>query len=475
MGIEAAPLTLDPRFASDAYSSKITHLLYDGLFTTNERLEIVPDLVEEYRFTPPVTYRFRLRAGVHFSDGRELTAKDVKWTIESLPADSPFRSAFEPVSSIRVIDPRNLEIILKAPFAPFLSALTIGILPEGGGPSTSSGQGTDGQPAPGTGPFSLKEFVPAERVVLERTDRSAPIQKLIFRVVPDDNLRVLELMNGRIDLLQNNVPPTVVRYLQKNPALVVERTEGINYSYLGLNLREPPLSRLEVRQAILHALDIPAIIEYRLGGYAHPATGLIAPIHWAYEGDVTQTPYDPEKARTLLDQAGYPDPDGAGPAPRFTLTYKTSTKKDRIGLARLIARYLKEVGIETKILPYEWGTFFHDVNSGNFQLFSLTWVGITEPDIFYSVFHSSQVPPQGANRGGYQNTAVDRLVEEGRKVADRGQRQQIYSLVQKLLAQDLPYLSLWYEDNVAVFRREVKGVRLRPDASFDWATEVTKE
>jgi peptide/nickel transport system substrate-binding protein len=208
---------------------------------------------------------------------------------------------------------------------------------------------------------------------------------------------------------------------------------------------------------------------------ARPATGLLAPVHWAYEPDVTTHPYDPAKARELLDKAGTTDPDGAGPKPRFTLTYKTSTKKDRIGLARLIARYLKDVGIEVQVLPYDWGVFFSDVNKGNFQIYALTWVGVTEPDMFYDVFNSARTPPAGVNRGGYKNTAIDQLTEEGRRVSDVSQRREIYSAVQKVLSQDLPIIPLWYENNYAVFGRNVKGLRLRPNASFEWAAEVYKE
>jgi peptide/nickel transport system substrate-binding protein len=471
VGLEAAPLTLDPRLAADAYSSKISQLIHNGLFRLSERLELVPDLAETWEFLPPAKYRFRLRSGVVFHDGAPLTAEDVKFTLESIrdpSLASPFRGTMEKIESIRVVDPSTLEIILKEPFAPFPAALAIGIVRKEGG-----------SPAVGTGPFRLESFRPTEQVSLRRNEKyfqkPPRLDRLVFRVISDDNLRVLELKNHRVDLLQNNIPPQLVGSLRQDKGLVMERTEGINMSYLGMNLKKDPLAKPEVRHAIAHALDLPALIEYRMARMARPATGILAPVHWAYEPEVVTYPYDPRKARELLNQAGYPDPDGGGPAPRFVLTYKTSTKRDRIGLARLIARYLKEVGIEVKILPFEWGTFFHDINAGNFQLYALTWVGVTEPDIYYYVFHSSQTPPAGGNRGGYKNEAIDRLSEEGRQVFDREKRKEIYSLVQRELAQDLPIIPLWYEDNVAIFSNRVKGVRLRPNASFEWATEVYKE
>lgn len=470
IGIEASPTTLDPRLAADAYSSKITHLIHNGLFRLDERLNLQPDLLESFEQISPVEYRFHLKSGLKFHDGTDCDAQDVKDTFAST-ADptlaSPFKSVMDKMESAIVESPLTLDVKLKEPFSPFLSALTLGIIPSGGDPTV------------GTGPFKLDAIRPGESVSLIRNEgyfRGAPkMAKLLFRVVTDDNLRVLEMKNRRVDVLQNNVPPILLSALKDDDGLVLETTEGINMTYLGLNLREGPLKKPEVRQAIAQALDIPALIDYRMAKLARPATGLLSPIHWAYEGNVTTYAFDPKKARELLDQAGYPDPDGPGPKPRFTITYKTSTKKDRIGLARLIARYLKDVGIEATVEPYDWGVFFSDVNKGNFQMYSLTWVGVTEPDMYYEVFHGAKQPPNGLNRGGYSDPAVDRLVEEGRRVATLEERRVDYSEVQKILARDLPIIPLWYESNYAVFGRNVKGLRLRPDASFDWAAEVYKE
>ncbi|HSA59229.1 MAG TPA: ABC transporter substrate-binding protein [bacterium] len=471
VGIESSPATLDPRLSADAYSSKITQLLHNGLFRLDERLQLQPDLLESYEEVSPIEYRFKLRPGVVFHDGTALDAADVMFSLNSVkdPAlASPFRGAMEKIESLTSDGPLDVDVKLKEPFAPFLSSLTMGILPSEGG-----------DPAVGTGPFRLESLKPAESVSLAangRYYRGAPkTGRVLFRVIPDDNLRVLEIKNRRVDVLQNNVPPLLLEALKGDEGLVLETTEGINMTYLGMNLRDDPLKRPDVRRAIAMAIDIPGLIEYRMAKLARPATGLLSPVHWAYEGDVAATPFDPAKARELLDQAGFRDPDGAGPLPRFTITYKTSTKKDRVGLARLIARYLKDVGIEARVLPLDWGVFFSDVGKGNFQLYSLTWVGVTEPDLFFEVFHSSKTPPTGLNRGGYSDPIVDRLTEEGRRVVSPEERKAVYSEVQKILARELPIIPLWYESNYAVFGKNVKGLRLRPNASFEWAAEAYKE
>ena len=241
-------------------------------------------------------------------------------------------------------------------------------------------------------------------------------------------------------------------------------------TYLGFNLRKGPLANADVREAIALALDVPALIEYRMAGLARQAAGVLSPIHWAHEGEVMTYLYDPAKARERLERAGYPDPDGSGrqrgvsPRPRMTLTYGTPTKKDRIGLARLIARALGEVGIEVKVMPSDEVSFLDDVNKGNFDLYSLTWIGAAEPDFSSCV-----------SRGGYVNPAIDLLTADARVEMDRQKRKEIYSMIQKVLSQDLPVIPLWYEDNYAVSSRRVKGLQIRPNGSFEWATAIHKE
>lgn len=455
VGLEAT----SPTGAALAATPNISQLLHNGLFHLSERMEIEPDLAESYEFLPPKKYKIHLRDGVRFHNGRQLTAEDVKATLESgLP-----QQISEKIESMNVATPRDLEIELKEPFAPFLAALTIGIFPAGGDPNI------------GTGPFQLERYDPTGEVVLKRFDGF----RIRFRVIPDDNLRVLELKNGRIDLLQNSVPSSLIASLKDDPGLVIETTEGTNMTCLGFNLRagDPsghppvplqdrtgqarfdlanPLRNPDVREAIAIALDVPALIEYRMAGLARQATGVLSPIHWAREGEVMTYLYDPAKARERLDRAGYPDPDGAGPRPRMTLTYGTSTKRDRIGLARLIARALGEVGIEVKVMPSD--------ESSSLDLYSLTWTGSAEPD--FSAF---------AGRGGYENPAIDLLTADARVEMDRQKRKEIYSMIQKVLSQDIPIVPLWYEDNYAVFSRRVKGLQIRPNGSFEWATAVRKE
>jgi peptide/nickel transport system substrate-binding protein len=235
---------------------------------------------------------------------------------------------------------------------------------------------------------------------------------------------------------------------------------------MGFNLKDPILRSRKVRQAIAHAIDRQAVIQHLLGGLAVPATGVLSSMNWAYEPAVESYVYDPQKAKRLLDEAGYKDPDGPGPEKRFTLTYKTSQNELRRRIGEAIQGFLGEVGIEARMRSYEWGTFFSDIRKGNFQLYTLTWVGITDPDIYYYLFHSKSLPPDGANRGAYLNPEMDLLIERGRVLQDRQARKEVYGHIQKIVARDLPYVSLWNEVNVVVMDQRVRGFVLRPDGDI---------
>jgi peptide/nickel transport system substrate-binding protein len=470
VGLEANPTNLDPRLSTDAASSRINELVYSRLFHKNEAGEPVEGIVEAWEQTDPTTYRFRIRKGIRFHDGRPLDARDVRYTFQSMmdPAlGSPLRSSYQMIESIECPDPHTLLFRLSEPYAPLLINLDLGILPR------PTGQAAEGQhPAGhiGSGPFQFVSWTQNHEIRLKANPGyfgGAPrIREILFKIVPDDTVRILELRKGTIHLLQNDIEPEVLRSLEGEARFTVQKRQGTNYSYLGFNLKDPILGSLEVRQAIAHAIDRKAIIEHLLGGLAVPATGVLSPLNWSYEPAVEVYGYDPEKAKRLLDEAGHRDPDGPGPAKRFTLTYKTSQNELRRRVGEAIQGQLGEVGIEVKMRSYEWGTFFSDIRKGNFQIYTLTWVGITDPDIYYYLFHSKSLPPNGANRGTYLNPEMDLLIERGRVLQGREVRKEVYGRIQKILARDLPYVSLWNEVNVVVMDPRVQGFVLRPDGDF---------
>ena len=167
-----------------------------------------------------------------------------------------------------------------------------------------------------------------------------------------------------------------------------------------------------------------------------------------------------------MDAAGFKDPDGDGPLPRFKLTYKTSSLKERIEIAQLIAEQLSAVGVELDVRPYEFGTLFRDVRQGNFDVYTLTWSGITDPDIYYSICHSKMMPPNGANRGHYVSAQMDKLLEKSRVTLDRNEQKKIYDEIQEIALNDLVYIPLWYENNYVFANPRLKGYTPMANSSF---------
>ncbi|MFA4972240.1 MAG: ABC transporter substrate-binding protein [bacterium] len=479
VAIPAGPATLDPRLATDAEGSKISSLICDGLFGLDDFLEPIPLIAESYEQLSASSYRIRIRPGVKFSDGSALAAKDVVFTFKSIIEGriaSPFKAAFQRISRIEAEDGLTVRIELSEVYAPFLNMLTRGIVSE----KAAVAAGEDFGRAPlCAGPYRLLRFVPDKVVELAANDsyfgERPNIPRLNFHIIQDDNIRVLKLLKGDVDLVQNAVPRLLIKaMLKREPGLSMKEDVGIVVAYVGLNLADPLLAKAEVRRAVAYAIDREAIIGHRFRGMARPANSIISPENWAYDESLGQYPYDPAKARAMLDAAGLPDPDGAGPAMRFNLTLKTSTVKERIDIARMIAHQLGRVGIGVRVVPFEWGTFYRDIKKGNFQAYTLSWVGVTEPDIFYNVCRSDMTPPEGYNRGRYSNPEVDLLVAEGRAALSEDERKRIYGRVQQILFRDLPFIPLWYETNYVIYREGLEGVSVRPDASYSVFAKIKK-
>lgn len=472
VGIEANPTQIDPRYATDANAVRIGNLIYNSLLRSDEKMELHPELAVSWHMIDKQTYQFDLRPNVKFQDGRPLTAADVKYTFESIldPANrSPKRALLKPLASIELVGPQRLRFHLNAPHAPFVEHFTLGIVPHGS-PS-------QGRPPPGSGPFMLETFESGETVTLRANpnywEGKPALAGVVFKIVPDAMVRALEFKQGAIDFMQNDLEPDMLPWLRNLADTDVSAYQGTTFQYLGINLTHPILRQLKVRQALAYAIDRERIIHHLLKDAAIAANGLISPLNEAYDDSVASWPYDPAKAKRLLDEAGFPDPDGDGPMPRFRLSYKTTNIDLRRRIAEALKEQLLQVGIELEIRSYEWGTFFSDVKKGNFHLYSLAWVGVRDPDIQHQIFHSASVPPNGDNRGHYANPAVDRLLDQARVTMAPGERKRLYGAAQRLIAEDLPYVPLWWQKNVIAKKSNIKGFLPYPDGDLISLKNVT--
>ena len=474
LAVPSSPNNLDPRVGTDEVSQKIQQLVYSTLFALNERLEVVGLLADRWDSPTPTTYVVSLRKGVRFHDGHELTSDDVVYTFTSLLDPnfiSPRKGAYRMLDRVRAVDPYTVEFTLKEPFGSFPINLVIPIVPNG------AGAGLRNAPI-GTGPYRFVSFAVDDRVVLapfEAYMDGAPRNGgVVIKIVPDDTMRGLELRKGGVDLVVNDLAPDIVHQLRTDPTLQVVEAPGTDYAYVGLNLRDPVLKDSRVRQALAYAVDRDAIVTHLRRGLARPAVGILPPMSWAFTPDVADYRFDPAKSGTLLDEAGYPDPDGPGPAPRLHLTLKVSSTEFNRLQSSVLQQDFARVGVALDVRTYEFATLYADVLKGNFQLFTLQWVGVSDPDMLRRVFHSKQMPPSGFNRGFFSNAAVDALIDEATVSNDDARRRDLFADAQRLIGQEVPYLSLWYKINVAVARRDLTGLRLSPAADFLFLRGVTR-
>ena len=468
MIIESSPTNLDPRVGLDAYSERIDELLFDDLCTRDEHFNVQPGLADRWDIPDPLTYVFHLHPGVTFHDGRPLTSRDVKWTFDSLlqgKIRSTKAAAYRPVDRVDTPDDYTAVFHLKEPFATFLwnvSDGAIGIVPYGSGDEISR------HPI-GSGPFRFVTAEPDKEVVMERNDgywgEKAHLKRVRLAVIPDATTRALELRKGSADIAVTSLTGDMVLALEREPNLQVLRAPGTVLAYLAFNTRDPILKDVRVRQAVAYAIDRTAIIHYLVRDFARPAYSLLPPESWAYNSDLPHYDHNPDRARQLLEQAGYPAVNGV----RFHLTMKTSTDENPRLVAAVLQQQLREVGIALDIRTFEFATFLSDVIRGAYQLHTLRWVGGNEdPDIFEYVFHSAKFSPNGANRTYYANPRVDALIDQARGELDQNTRKQIYAEIQRILADDLPYVDLWYIENVMVHTRRVRNLTLNPPGNYDF-------
>jgi ABC-type transport system substrate-binding protein len=475
MLIEQSPSNLDPRVGTDSQSERIAGLIFDSLVRKDDHFNLQPWVAEKWEMRDPQTYVFTLRKGIHFHDGRLLTSRDVKWTLDSLTNGSvvSIRAAtYRHVTKVEAPDDTTLIIHLSEPDATLLWNLSdgaFGIVPYGSGKELAS------KPI-GSGPFKFMKLDPDNLVLLDRNDdywgTPAKVAHVRFNVVPDATTRALELRKGSADIAStNSISADLVKSLRRDQKLEVLQQPGTSLVYVAFNLRDPILKDVRVRQALAYAVDRQPILTALFGGYGRLADSVLPPQHWAYDGNVTHYEHSVEKANALLDQAGFTrGQDGV----RFHLTMKTSTEETSRLMAAVLQQQLRQIGIALDIRSFEFATFYSDIIKGEFQMYSLRWVAGSnqDPDIFEYAFHSASFPPRRANRSYYSNPRVDQLIDAGRHTVDQAERKRLYAEVQEILARDLPYLDFWYMDNLTVHTTRIRDLKVGVSANYDFLDDV---
>lgn len=493
--LDADVVTLDPLNGTDATSARLQQLIFNSLLRKNERFEYVGDLAADYKISDDGrAVTFTLRDGVTFHDGRPLTSADAKYTLDSLLAPgskkskaaaffetAPTGGAPQPyITSVETPDPKTLVINLRRPWSSLLGNLvSVPVIPQGSADTQKD------HPV-GSGPFKYVSRDESQLLVdlaaYENYWQGAPqIKQLRVRTIKDANTLQAELLSGRVDLVSGaaNLSPDSFKFLGQISRLRVEQFPGANIVYLGFNCERPPLDNVRVRQAIAYAINRESLVRDLMLGQARVASSILPESSWAYDPG-QQYPYDPARAKQLLDEAGFRDPDGDGPAMRFTkaISFKISAGNTAVSqYANVIQNSLKAVGVPVSIETYETSTLLQQLREGQFEMTTLRWVGGNQDPVFLrDLFHSSQVPTADratVNRSRYRNPDFDRVIDEAVNTLDRTKAKALYVEAQQIVSRDLPLLPLWYPSVIVVERRGVENVHVDPSNDFSFLRSVT--
>jgi peptide/nickel transport system substrate-binding protein len=463
--LDQQPHDLNPVFAADAASQRIAAITHVALVRFDPKMKIVSELASSWKIEGYRKFRFQLKSGVKFHDGSPLDAGHVVESFLRFQHESPNSVVISHVKVVRAeaSDVFYLETDQPQPYLlRDLPAVKVFKIVDG----RIIGAG---QFYPEPGEFKFHRF----DSYFEKSHPSA-LKRIVFRYVRDETTRYQLLMRGDVNVALNALNLSRTLYLKEHlpNGLQLQNSPGLNVSYLCFNFRDSRLAKLKVRQAIAHALDLDQILKYRFGELGYRATGLLAPVLEEYNPHTRKYEFDRAAAERLLDEAGYPR--RGSERWRFTLTMKTTPAQYGQDMSALFASSLRQVGIDVRIQTVEEGTFLADIRAGNFQIFQSRWVGVSNPSIYFRVFHSSQIGGGGLNRGAYQSPEMDRLLDLGMVEPNDQKRNRYFSEIQKLAAEDLPYLSLWHWNNTFIGSEDMKNLVMYANGSYLTLTELTR-
>lgn len=470
VGLDVDPGTMDPRLANDSSASRVTEIVFDGLVELDENLVPQPALAESWENPDELTYIFHLREDVTFHDGEPFTADDVKFTFDSILDESfnaPYRSLYEPIESVNVVDEYTVEIKTSEPYAPLLSYLNIGIVPE----HLADNADFANNPV-GTGPYKMTDWKRGSEIHFEANaeyfNGEPATEKIVYYIIPDNTTRVSALEAGDIDLLHSPVSPQDIGRIESDDRFVVHQTTGLGHTYLNFNFEDPTIGEEAVRVAISHAVNKESIANDIYAGMDQPGKSPLIPSSWAYTDAIEGYEYNPELAQSVLEDAGWVDEDGDGIRERdgnkLSVVLKTHTEDpNRMQAVEFLQYELQSIGIDTSVETQEWPSFQESMQTGDYQVALLGWLNLVDPDrAMFNQFHSEG----GSNYGSYSNPEVDELLEKGRTTIDQNERAEIYAQAAKIVTEEVAYNVVLYQGYVVMHVKELEGFTVHPGGYF---------
>ncbi len=468
---------LIPLLSTDSTSHGIASMIYNGLVKYDKDLNLMGDLARSWDISEDgLMITFHLRKGVRWHDGHPFTAGDVLFTYQvTIDPGTPtaYSGDFLKVKKAEVLDDYTFRVTYDRPFAPALTSFCASILPG----HLLKGKDITSTPLSrrpvGTGPYMFKEWKTGQKIVLisnpDYFEGRPCIDGYIMRIIPDTATMFLELRAKGIDRM--NLTP--LQYARQTENSLFRRNfnkyryPSFSYTYLGYNLKNPLFKEKYVRQAISYAINKEEIIQGVLLGLGRVATGPFTPNTWVYNPRVKKYPYNPQKARHLLAEAGWKDTDGDGILDKngkpFAFEIITNQGNElRAKCAEIIQRRLADIGISVKIRIIEWAAFIKQfINKRRFDATILGWTVPLDPDI-YDVWHSDKMGPAELNFISFKNNEVDLLLEKGRGTFDRNERERCYDRIQEILAEEQPCTFLYVPDALPIVNARFRGIEPAP-------------
>src|SRR5262245_51077454 len=473
------PVSLDPHTETTAPGAWVYYNILEPLIYLDEKMTIQPRLATSYEVMSPTKVRFKLRPGVKFHDGTPFNAAAVKFTFErAFKSDPPARwaSLAGPIAGAEVVDDLTVDIVTKEPYGPILrtmSMLYVSIV----SPTAVQKQGEGFLRAPvGTGPFKFVEWKTNTHVIIERNpdywSEKALLDRVIFKVVPEEGARMIALQTGDADMVMFPSPAQLSTF-KKDAKYTVHETPGLRVVYIGFNTKLPPLDDVRVRQALLQAVDRKAIIDNIVEGLGVAPKSYLSPGVFGYKDMQFDQlfPFDRAKAKALLAQAGWtPGADGILQKGGQKLTLNWIAQRGRYPkdgeITEAVQQMWKEIGVDAKVEFREWASVFNESLQVDFARHNWTfgWA-TTNADADYSLFaqyHSTQVRPVGWNRTGYSNPKVDQLLEAARRSLNQTDREKLYGARQDILARDTRWVPVYTTKEIIITKASVKGFVIHP-------------
>lgn len=480
IAINANFITLDPHNTSDTHSITAARTMYEGLMGFDENMNVVPVLAESYNVSDDgLVYTFTLKEGIKFHDGADFNAEAVKANIERVMDEANnlrMRRSFTKVASVEARDAKTVVITLSEPYNAFLNkmAMLLIVSPKAIADKTDLAQGV----AAGTGPYKFKEWVQGDRLDLVKNEaywqEGLPkVDSVTFKPVPENGSRIAMLKTGEADFIYP-MPTEQVAQVEGEEGIVIDKIDSTIVRYVTLNTMKKPFDDVRVRQALNYAIDKEAYIKVVKTGLGSKLDSSMSS-KTQYYSPQTGYDYDPEKAKQLLAEAGYPD--------GFQAEIWGENDSETVKGMQFIQQQLAQIGVELEVKSMEGGTLSNEINSAaspeeaKIQMWYVSWSpssgdadGATR-----GLFSSEMFPPNGSNTAYYKNDNVDKWIAEANAAVDPEQAKSIYADIQKQIWEDAPWMFMGVDQIVSGKQAYLDGVKVYPDGSINLRNAEIKQ